>query len=244
MWPGSSVSGLYFSHPESCYFGVGKIERDQVEDYAARKGWSVAEAERWLGPVAELHPRAGPPAAGPRRAASDADRGAEGRTRERRRLASAGLQLRRASGLPEEGGEGLAFLPFSPCGRRWREAPEEGWPQNERPRPPLPSRRRFASSIHPLPQGERGRENRFVSIFQTAERPHARILATGIRPRFANRSRPLKTRGRREDRVRAAPAVSCALMHKRNAHTSIQVQRKHSGLPCAMALRPISCSPW
>src|SRR5437762_7180863 len=44
MWPGSSVSGLYFSHPESFYFGVGKIERDQVEDYAARKGWGVQEA--------------------------------------------------------------------------------------------------------------------------------------------------------------------------------------------------------
>ena len=41
MWPGSSVSGLYFSHPESHYFGVGKIERDQVEDYAERKGWKV-----------------------------------------------------------------------------------------------------------------------------------------------------------------------------------------------------------
>src|SRR4029078_3092715 len=43
MWPGASVCGLYFSHPESQYFGVGKIERDQVEDYAARKDWSVAE---------------------------------------------------------------------------------------------------------------------------------------------------------------------------------------------------------
>ena len=51
MWPGSAVSGLYFSHPESHYFGVGKIERDQVEDYAARKGWTVEEAERWLSPV-------------------------------------------------------------------------------------------------------------------------------------------------------------------------------------------------
>src|SRR6185503_20212296 len=51
MWPGSSVSGLYFSHPQSFYFGVGKIERDQVEDYAARKRWSVTEAERWLAPV-------------------------------------------------------------------------------------------------------------------------------------------------------------------------------------------------
>jgi len=56
MWPGSSVSGLYFSHPESFYFGVGKIERDQVEDYAARKRWSVAEAERWLAPVLNYIP--------------------------------------------------------------------------------------------------------------------------------------------------------------------------------------------
>ncbi len=51
MWPGASVSGLYFAHPESHYFGVGKIERDQVEDYAQRKGWTVAETERWLAPV-------------------------------------------------------------------------------------------------------------------------------------------------------------------------------------------------
>ena len=56
MWPGSSVSGFYFSHPESFYFGVGKIERDQVEDYAARKGWSVAETERWLAPVLNYIP--------------------------------------------------------------------------------------------------------------------------------------------------------------------------------------------
>jgi 5-methyltetrahydrofolate--homocysteine methyltransferase len=51
MWPGASVSGLYFAHPESHYFGVGKVERDQVEEYAARKGWTVEEAERWLSPV-------------------------------------------------------------------------------------------------------------------------------------------------------------------------------------------------
>jgi 5-methyltetrahydrofolate--homocysteine methyltransferase len=51
MMPGASVSGLYFSHPDSHYFGVGKIERDQVEDYAGRKGWDIAEAERWLSPV-------------------------------------------------------------------------------------------------------------------------------------------------------------------------------------------------
>jgi 5-methyltetrahydrofolate--homocysteine methyltransferase len=57
MWPGSSVSGLYFSHPESRYFGVGKIERDQVEDYARRKGWNIAEAERWLAPILNYDPR-------------------------------------------------------------------------------------------------------------------------------------------------------------------------------------------
>uniref|UniRef100_UPI0018C878EC methionine synthase n=1 Tax=Haloechinothrix halophila TaxID=1069073 RepID=UPI0018C878EC len=48
MWPGAAVSGFYFSHPESRYFVVGRLGRDQVEDYAARKGWSLAEAERWL----------------------------------------------------------------------------------------------------------------------------------------------------------------------------------------------------
>ncbi len=51
MWPGSSVSGLYFSHPEAYYFGVAKVERDQVEDYAQRKGMSVEEVERWLMPI-------------------------------------------------------------------------------------------------------------------------------------------------------------------------------------------------
>ncbi len=58
MWPGSSVSGLYLAHPDSRYFGVGKIERDQVEDYARRKGWSVAEAEKWLAPILNYDPRA------------------------------------------------------------------------------------------------------------------------------------------------------------------------------------------
>src|SRR6202040_3922248 len=62
MWPGSSVSGLYFSHPESYYFGVGKIERDQVEDYAARKGMTVAETERWLAPVLNYIPGQDQPA--------------------------------------------------------------------------------------------------------------------------------------------------------------------------------------
>jgi 5-methyltetrahydrofolate--homocysteine methyltransferase len=50
MHPASSVSGFYFSHPESQYFAVGKIGRDQLEDYARRKGIPVEEAERWLAP--------------------------------------------------------------------------------------------------------------------------------------------------------------------------------------------------
>ena len=58
MWPGASVCGLYFGHPESHYFGVGKIERDQVEDYAVRKGWSVEECERWLAPILNYNPNA------------------------------------------------------------------------------------------------------------------------------------------------------------------------------------------
>jgi 5-methyltetrahydrofolate--homocysteine methyltransferase len=58
MWPGSSVSGFYFAHPESRYFGTGKIERDQVADYASRKGWDMATAERWLGPILNYDPHA------------------------------------------------------------------------------------------------------------------------------------------------------------------------------------------
>ncbi|MBT9290554.1 methionine synthase [Prosthecodimorpha staleyi] len=56
MWPGSAVSGLYFAHPDSHYFGVGRIERDQVEDYAARKGWDIDTAERWLAPILNYDP--------------------------------------------------------------------------------------------------------------------------------------------------------------------------------------------
>ncbi len=56
MWPGSSVSGLYIASPESYYFGVAKVERDQVEDYARRKDMSVSEVERWLGPVLNYVP--------------------------------------------------------------------------------------------------------------------------------------------------------------------------------------------
>jgi len=56
MTPPASVSGLYFGHPSSHYFGVGKIDRDQVEDYARRKGWDVETAERWLSPILNYDP--------------------------------------------------------------------------------------------------------------------------------------------------------------------------------------------
>ena len=58
MWPGSSVSGLYLSHPQAAYFGVAKIERDQVEDYARRKRMDVGEVERWLAPILNYDPLA------------------------------------------------------------------------------------------------------------------------------------------------------------------------------------------
>ena len=58
MTPPASVSGLYFGHPQSHYFGVGKIDPDQVEDYARRKGWDVATAERWLAPILNYDPDA------------------------------------------------------------------------------------------------------------------------------------------------------------------------------------------
>ena len=60
MWPGSSVSGIYYSHPQSEYFGVGKIERDQVEDYAERIGATVADTERSLAPVLNYIPASEP----------------------------------------------------------------------------------------------------------------------------------------------------------------------------------------
>jgi len=56
MWPGASVSGLYFAHPESSYFGVGKIDRDQVADYAARKGMDLKICEKWLAPILAYTP--------------------------------------------------------------------------------------------------------------------------------------------------------------------------------------------
>ena len=56
MHPASSVSGMYFNHPEAKYFGVGKIGRDQIEDYAARKRMSIPDVERWLGPYLDYRP--------------------------------------------------------------------------------------------------------------------------------------------------------------------------------------------
>jgi 5-methyltetrahydrofolate--homocysteine methyltransferase len=56
MTPASSVSGWYINHPDSKYFGVGKLGKDQVEEYAGRKEWTVAEAEKWLGPYLDYNP--------------------------------------------------------------------------------------------------------------------------------------------------------------------------------------------
>jgi 5-methyltetrahydrofolate--homocysteine methyltransferase len=56
MTPAASVSGMYFAHPEAVYFAVGRIEKDQVEDYARRKGWDLRTAERWLAPILNYDP--------------------------------------------------------------------------------------------------------------------------------------------------------------------------------------------
>ncbi len=56
MWPGASVSGLYFAHPESKYFGVGKIGRDQILDYHLRKRMDLQSVERWLSPYLNYEP--------------------------------------------------------------------------------------------------------------------------------------------------------------------------------------------
>lgn len=59
MVPAASVAGYYFSHPESRYFGVGRIHRDQVDDYARRKGMNLKEMERWLSPILAYDPDLG-----------------------------------------------------------------------------------------------------------------------------------------------------------------------------------------
>jgi 5-methyltetrahydrofolate--homocysteine methyltransferase len=56
MYPAAAVSGWYFSHPDSQYFVVGKLTKDQVEDYAKRKRWTLAEAERWLSASLDYDP--------------------------------------------------------------------------------------------------------------------------------------------------------------------------------------------
>ena len=56
MWPAAAVSGWYFAHPQSRYFGVGKIGKDQVVDYAARKAMDLATAEKWLSPSLNYDP--------------------------------------------------------------------------------------------------------------------------------------------------------------------------------------------
>ena len=56
MWPGAAVSGWYFAHPESRYFVVGRVQQDQVADYAQRKGWELKTAEQWLAPNLAYEP--------------------------------------------------------------------------------------------------------------------------------------------------------------------------------------------
>ncbi len=74
MWPGSSVSGFYLAHPDAYYFGVATVERDQVEDYARRKGMTIEETERWLAPVLNYVPaRAAGTAAAPAAAPAAAE---------------------------------------------------------------------------------------------------------------------------------------------------------------------------
>jgi 5-methyltetrahydrofolate--homocysteine methyltransferase len=58
MWPGSSVSGFYFNHPQSLYFGLGKIDREQVLEYHPRTGMTIQKVERWLGPLLNYEPAA------------------------------------------------------------------------------------------------------------------------------------------------------------------------------------------
>ena len=60
MTPAASVSGLYFSHPQSKYFAIQRVGQDQIEDYAKRKGMTVAEVERWLRPVLAYEPSLAP----------------------------------------------------------------------------------------------------------------------------------------------------------------------------------------
>jgi 5-methyltetrahydrofolate--homocysteine methyltransferase len=71
MTPASSVSGFYFAHPDAHYFGVGRLGRDQLEDYAARKGWTLEEAERWLAPNLGYEPAKTSTAEAPLAAASE-----------------------------------------------------------------------------------------------------------------------------------------------------------------------------
>ena len=138
MWPGSSVSGLYFAHPEARYFTLGKIDRDQVADYAVRKGMSVAEVERWLGPEPQLR-RGGVGDLGGRAAV----RGGEMRatTRPPRCATERGLLHERIScvrapqGLDLEQGQRRPVLEDqSPDGRR---DPREGAPRGPTPAPAL-----------------------------------------------------------------------------------------------------------
>ena len=215
MWPGSSVSGLYFSHPESFYFGVGKIERDQVEDYAARKGWSVDGSRALAGAGVELHPDAGPVGAGPPREGGDADPGAVRRcppTISNRRKC---WRIRRAAparciwpvARRRQGADAL---------RRPRLVRKRGATHNPKvslPRErgdPVPGRKPNVSVV--MGPGSRfacpGRRREPDFKLQTAEAttPQSR----GANPPELCRNHP-RNRGRGECRVPVAPAAACAV---------------------------------
>ena len=207
MWPGSSVSGLYFSNAESFYFGVGKIERDQVEDYAARKGMSVAEIERWLAPilnyipaqdqsaqeraVKEAMPKA-VPAASP---ANDISRIC---------LASAGLHLRGASGVAEEGRGGEVSFPVVPA---------KAGTHTPRSRDGV-RRATFFATTKACGYGSRPAPGRHRVGFSDSTLKQPRRCAPAF-PRhdvceLCVLRDPHEIRGRRECRMLVAPAGSCA----------------------------------
>ena len=149
MWPGSSVSGLYFSHPESLF--RRRQDRARPGRGLCRAQGQERRRDRALaGAGAELHPRAG----------TGRGEGTDGgdRTGQRCRLASAGLHLRGASGVAEEGGGGVellsSLLPLWEKVARTKSVPDEGFASAETdPSPVCDATHR----IHPLPQGERGR---------------------------------------------------------------------------------------
>ena len=262
MWPGSSVSGLYFSHPESFYFGVGKIERDQVEDYAARKGWSVAEAERWLAPVLnyiptqdqsaqdrrvkEAMPTLAPASAVPandiasrnwpriRRAATARCIWRTGRRRQGR-SGSLPAQVRhtRESGYPVRRGLSMNYR------RLWNPASPPFAGDDSCGRSCWPSNRHCERS-EAIQLSFRGSMDCFAALAMTARHTFA------ISPRDSREFWParsaLSKRGRRECRAPDAPASRVCNEVVESTRVS-QVTPESPGIPRAMVLRLTPRSP-